>query len=157
MSYHSDEIFLYKPEENSEIVASLDHAVHAYINELSRLNKAVHPRGVEVLVDFFSNRLSETFKELRNSSEIALGETITFITNSWQSRVAGFEGKEFIITEKFVDAFGRVEYLLKSADKSFLTFWATEELLRAIKTNTVDKFVYISTLVSREPDTHAGF
>lgn len=131
------------PADNPNIVSAIDQVVKVYREEISNTTDLVHHHIVDEMNKMLTNKISIEHGLMRNDCSIDIGDNLTIATGSWQVRELKLEGKSVTVVGKTVDPWNREHYIVKS--EGYPEFWISNEVARAIKTNTVDSFVYVAS------------
>lgn len=131
------------PSDNPNIVSAIDQVVKVYREEISNSTDLVHQYIVDEMNKLLTDKINMEHELMRNGCSISIGDNLTIATGSWQVRELKLEGKSVTVVGKTVDPWNREHYIVKSED--YPEFWISDEVARAIKTNTVDSFVYVAS------------
>lgn len=134
------------PKENINILRSIENLSQVYLTEINCTSEFVDEDVVSIVCDMVEDHLRRAHEIKRNKTIVNIGDTLVFKTGSWQVREAGIEDKKVTIIGEELDTWNRLYYVLNSPETGI--FWVSDKVLRAIKTNTIDKFVYVGTRCS---------
>ena len=149
---------------HSKIISILEAAANDIVNTAIGLDLS-QSHLTKFLTEEFEKILTQAFINKRANIEISVGDTLTLITHSWQVEEKKFENKKVIVGEKFINSFNTVQYkLILEEEKNFPEdrkhkILADAAVLKAIKSNSIDKFVYAGIAPGPDGDywSHLGF
>lgn len=104
---------------------------------------------VDDLTIEFKEAVHKVFAEGREAVQIAIGETICFLTSSWQAREKKLEEKDIVVLDKWTDHLNRIMYQISPVDELLPNnipvrqIAVSEEVLKAVKANLIDQFIYV--------------
>ena len=131
------------PADNPNIVSAIDQVVKVYREEISNSTELVHQYIVDEMNKLLTDKINTEHELMRNDCSINIGDNLTIATGSWQVNELKLEGKSVTVIGKTVDSWNIVHYVVKS--EGYPEFWISDAVARAIKTNTVDSFVYVAS------------